>query len=256
MKQNQTISLEDLAYGGTPDRFLTDEEIFKLVDMARMMDMLEVDIVGGKRAYLINYSYKDRLLLLPSNIRCTNCRSSRAVGTKYDNDKSYALCYNLKLLEKNLVEPEPYEYEINLKVIGGSGLVEATEMFKNLTLAKLDLKLFDTSKLKSTYGMFMCSDIKEIDLSNFNASKVKNMRYMFMGCKTNELHFDNFDTSNAKTMCGMFAYCNASQIDVSSFNMQNVIYTNKMFAECNASIIAKDPILINRINKDKYQPAT
>lgn len=337
MQQNKPISLEDLYYGGTLDRFLTDEEIENILSIAKITGGVEeIETYCKNKVYLVNYSATDHLLIIPSNVKYISHNSTKAIGRKYDTPRGFCTDYEdtfgsrwpgehifkncfwyiigiilggivsliggiiniipnalrelsyhneylLKIricieetrdkIEDTLSDlmgdrigewlEEKFDFDAptlcdkirkakgNLQVIGGSGLRDISEMFRECNFTKLDLRLLDTSNVESMCGMFLYCYADEIDLSKTNTSNVKNMRYMFARCNTKVLDLSSFDTNRVKTMFGMFAGCEAESLNIRAFQMKNVKYFKRMFTGCTALIKVLDPILIDMLRKDE-----
>ena len=80
------------------------------------------------------------------------------------------------------------DLEGSIKVIGGKGLKDASDMFNECFKIKyIDLSSFDTSNLRKAIRMFSeCLELEFIDLSSFDTSNIESeddMHSMFYKCK-------------------------------------------------------------------------
>lgn len=120
----------------------------------------------------------------------------------------------------------------NVRVIGGSGITDAEEMFRvesARSINILDLTEFDASNIENMSSMFWGRYIDEIRFGDFNTSKVKDMSYMFYSCAAKSLDLSSFDTSNVEDMNHMFEDCAAQYLNLKSFNTRKVRDMSNMF---------------------------
>lgn len=130
--------------------------------------------------------------------------------------------------------------EGKLQVVGGSDLIETTEMFRECTAEQYDFTYFDTRNVKDMSRMFHTCAATSLDLSMLNTSKVTDMSYMFYQCNAVGIVFNGWDTSNVTRMEHMFDGCNATCLDLTTFNTSSVTNMESMFAYCKARRIIID----------------
>ena len=148
-----------------------DTKIKQLIDKAKILN-LEYSRFGkeenGRYCYIIHKTSNDHILLIPSNV----------------TDIYWYTIYS-----------EIASLRGRLKVIGGSGLVTAENLFSNCHL-------------------------KELDLSEFTSSNIENMECMFKSSIINYINMNNFDTSKATKLKHMFSYMLTSELDLSTLKIR------------------------------------
>lgn len=117
-----------------------------------------------------------------------------------------------------------------IKVIGGSGLLTAREMFKDC------------------FFNYPARNDNILDLTEFDTSNVESMTLMFSGCSANVIDATSFDTSNVNDMYGMFDRCKAKTIDIRAFDTHKVIWMSNMFMECSANILGLENFDTSNVN--------
>ena len=122
----------------------------------------------------------------------------------------------------------------SLKVVGGSGLRDISNLFFGSSLESIDLSGLDTSNVENMSNLASVSTkLKSIDLSGLDTSKVRNMSAMFTGSTSLEhINISGLNTSNVENMAGMFQGCAMQEIDVSGFDTHNVVTMCCMFNNC------------------------
>ena len=176
-------------------------------------DMLikEIPTACGNNCYLISKSDIEHILLIPNNVTALNKGHTpdEWVFTKFVR-----------------------ELRGTIKVIGCTGLQNATAMFSHSEAQKIDMFNTDTSRVTNMKAMFCCCKAQYINISRLNTENVTNMTAMFMKCKAQILDFSNFNTSKVSTMYSMFFGCETSKLDLSSFDTSNVTDMEGMFNGC------------------------
>lgn len=150
-------------------------------------------------------------------------------------------------------EDELQKLRGELQVIGGSGIINGTEMFNRCVLNKLDLGLFDTSSLEITQDMFYNSHITDIEFNGkCKMSKVKNMDGMFKCFDGTYIIIDDLDTTNVKTMKNMFENCNCNEVFMRNLDIQNVISMEGMFLDATMGRLDISKWVITNVPNTKY----
>ena len=129
----------------------------------------------------------------------------------------------------------------DVKVSGGSGLVNTNEMFHCVYCKTLDVSNLDVSNVSFMGRMFDYMNCDEIIFGNFNTSNSNNMINMFCNSTIKKLDLRSFDTSNVKDMSDMFRYCSIGYLDLSSFRIGAYTSLKNMFM---GSII--DEVIIDK----------
>ena len=124
---------------------------------------------------------------------------------------------------------------INLKIIGGHGLLNAYTSFNSVQLNRLDLSEFDSSHIIDMGEMFLSCKIKHLDLGNLDTSNARYMQDMFSGCETDLIDLTNFNTRNVEDISYMFYKCNAKEYNLGSLDLLNCTSASNVFEQCNAT---------------------
>ncbi len=158
-----------------------------IIAKAKLLGKCETIQAAGGDCYLIKDDEGSNLIIIPDNVDELN----EAAHPAFTN--------NIRWLTGNI------------KVIGGRGLKDISDMF-------FDCK-FD-----------------EIDLSGMITSNVIYMNSAFQNCIAQKIILDGFDTSKCKEMNMMFAGCISGTIDLSSFTVTRSTYIQEIFLMFNKYI--------------------
>lgn len=185
----------------------------------------------GSVIYMSNLQEENRLIIIiPDNVKEWRFQEktwSFARGTSIDTNRSV------------------------IKVVGGSGLLSAREMFIHWKARELDLSDFNTSKVQDMTEMFSYCESEKINISNLDTSNVVYMDYMFSYCTAKSLDVSNFNTSKVQSMLGMFQMCEAEELDLMSFDTSNVTDFDDMFEDINSKVKTKDPLLLKAYKEQR-----
>lgn len=126
------------------------------------------------------------------------------------------------------------ELKGHIKVIGGSGLKQAPNMFMGCKAETVDVSDFDTSNMKEMDALFSRCSAQLIGLNCIDTSNATTMNAMFdqYGGPEVTLDLSNFNTKNVEDMNAMFNRCKVKALDLSSFNTENVTDMGHMFSSC------------------------
>lgn len=165
----------------------------------------------GHKCILIKFRAGKHMLLVPDDVS----QLVNAADVGYDADR-----YENGILD---IAGE-------LKVIGGSGIVDASRMFAATSFSSIDLSDFNTSNIQYMISMFAyCEQLKSLNLRNFDTHNVVNMSKMFEHSVVDYLDLTSFDTSKVEYMNEMFAFSTTEDINIGSFDTSKVLDMSRMF---------------------------
>ena len=128
-----------------------------------------------------------------------------------------------------------YLNELDLSQLDTSSMFSMTSMFQDSEITYLDLEGFDTSNVVSMNCMFKNAYVEEFDLSSFDVRAVKTMREMFYAFESITINLDSLCTDSVEDMQSMFEECRAEEINLSNFNTTNVNNMSRMFYSCSVN---------------------
>ncbi|MBQ9814689.1 MAG: BspA family leucine-rich repeat surface protein [Lachnospiraceae bacterium] len=111
----------------------------------------------------------------------------------------------------------------------------AAEMFKDTSIATLDLSPFNTSKTEDIAAMFYSADnLTSVDTTGWDTSNIKYMDHVFYECKKlTSVSLNHWDTSSVLSLAYMFYHNDAlASVSISSWKTGNVIDMDRMFGYC------------------------
>lgn len=219
-----------------------DDEIDKFLNKAKIMSLRIVDLHANRKderdydernvgkVYLVRKSHRDYVLLIKSSMAVLD--AFFLFGDIFTNS------------------------DINLKIIGGHGILSAYTSFNSVVLNSLDLSEFDSSNIVNMSEMFFLCNIPHIDLSKLDTSSAVDMSSMFYGCNTDKLDISNFDTTKVQDISRMFDGCNAGEYNLGNLNLHNCVKALSVFESCKATELdisgwEIDDILINTMLSTK-----
>lgn len=219
-----------------------DDEIDKFLNKAKIMSLGVVDLHANRKderdydernvgkVYLVRKSHRDYVLLIKSSMAVLD--AFFLFGDIFTNS------------------------DINLKIIGGHGILSAYTSFNSVVLNSLDLSEFDSSNIVNMSEMFFLCNIPHIDLSKLDTSSAVDMSSMFYGCNTDKLDISNFDTTKVQDISRMFDGCNACEYNLGNLNLHNCVKALSVFESCKATELdisgwEIDDILINTMLSTK-----
>ena len=188
---------------------LEEEKIKKLIASYNLMNKaIKVPtIVEGIYCYLIDKTPFSHILYIPENVKILNGKT-----------RIFTDCIK--------------ELEGKLRVVGGRGLEDISDMFSSCKIRYIDFTLFHTENVKTMAGMFHRSNVERLDLHSFNTKNVEDMSSMFEECMANTIDLSSFNTPKLTEVASMFRYCHAYILDVSTLNTEKVEYYGYMFENC------------------------
>lgn len=193
----------------------SDEQMKIFLERSEMLG-LNIEVLetsdDSERSYIIKLSDGNGYLLIPSSV--TDTKLMRYTSRKQVEH------HKVPEWPEHL---EKYRFK-TLKVIGGTNLTSAKQMFYGLKAQKLDLTELDTSKVANMLSMFAMARIKEIDFGEFNTSNVIGMNAMFQDFDNglNKLDLRCFNTSKVTSMHSMFGWATISELNLESFDTRSV----------------------------------
>lgn len=198
-----------------------DDEIDKFLNKAKIMGLEIVDLHADRKdeidydernvgkVYLVRKSHRDFVLLIKSSMAVLD--AFFLFGDVFTNNT------------------------VNLKIIGGYGILNAYTSFNSVVLNSLDLSDFDSSNIVNMSEMFFLCNISHMDLSSFNTSSAVDMSSMFYGCNTDKLDISNFDTTKVQDISNMFSGCNVNEYNLGNLDLHNCTKALCVFTSCTAT---------------------
>lgn len=155
--------------------------------------------------------------------------------------------------DKSELSIELHKLMGELQVVGGASIVNASELFYECILDKLDLTQFNTQNMEIAYNMFADSNIKEIEFGGHcTMSKVTNMEGMFRCFSGNKLDLNKLNTSSVTNMKNMFENCYCNELLINNIDISKVISMEGMFLDATITELDISKWILSDINNTKY----
>ena len=207
-----------------------NNEIDKLLLKAKILGLPVVDLYTAfnnpstynlNKVYLIKKNQTDSILLIKNNLAIL----SSLISYLYQPNTNY-----YRLLGKNLT------------VIGGEGLLNASQLFTGLLLDKLDITLFNTNNVQLMVSMFNKSTIHKLILPRpFITSNVYTMENMFTYFNTNTLDITGIDTSNVIHINNMFKGAEIENLTIGQLDLRKVTTFTSVLSDIKSENLKIDP---------------
>lgn len=220
---NITLTSDDRILLIEKDKYIIDDilridnEIHKLLNKSKILG-LDIDIINtwcGNKIYVVSKSKTEHLILIPSDV-------------------------------KIIVEPESSSWKDHdlwtlpgtVRVIGGKGLIDISQLFRYFSVDILDLTNFSIDNVRCMESTFFgCRAHTILGLEKLNTSNIRVLHNTFYDCETREIDISNWDLSNARTMKTMFSDCKANVIRLGTMNINSNCDTTAIFFHSTAKII-------------------
>lgn len=119
----------------------------------------------------------------------------------------------------------------------GKPITEMRFLFKNISLASINLSNFDTHLVTDMTGMFNYSATHVLDISSFDTSNVTSMRLMFSQCNIQKLDLTSFNMTSTSDLSRMFANSTIGELILPKMETSRLCKADEIFENAEIEIL-------------------